>query len=135
MQPGSWAVLISVEGWVNAKSVQRRQHRDQRGSSSDDNDNDVFLQYSFVRIRQTSADVAPEQGGPIHDGLVEVVDGLKEFLRETMPDLNISACESWVEEEEKDLRARVSIGTRKSCIFVMDETNSRALLNSFLKAD
>ncbi|OQE77471.1 hypothetical protein PENNAL_c0061G02854 [Penicillium nalgiovense] len=53
---------------------------------SDSDDDDVFLRYSFIRIRQTSAEIAPEQQQqrpiPI-DNLVEIVGGLTDFLRET----------------------------------------------------
>lgn len=67
MHPRSWVLIL-----------------DQQGGSSDDDD--VFLRYSFIRIRQTSAEIAPEQQQqrpiPI-DNLVEIVGGLTDFLRET----------------------------------------------------
>ncbi|KAJ5704490.1 hypothetical protein N7536_000179 [Penicillium majusculum] len=43
IHPGSWVLLL-----------------DQKGRSSSDDDDD-FLRYSFVRIRQTSDEIAPEQ--------------------------------------------------------------------------
>ncbi|KAJ6149089.1 hypothetical protein N7471_000288 [Penicillium samsonianum] len=122
IHPGSWVLLL-----------------DQKGRSSSD-DGDDFLQYSFVRIRQTSDEIAPEQQQkrpipvPAPD-LVEVVGGLTEFLRETVPGSDISTWEKRVEEAEKDFRARrASIETGKRCIGigVMAESSARALLDQLL---
>ena len=74
IHPGSWVLLL-----------------DQRGCSSSDDD-DVFLQYSFVRARPTSAEIAPEQQQeiPVSDpNLVEVVGGLTDFLRGTVPEIDV----------------------------------------------
>jgi hypothetical protein len=120
IHPGSWVLLL-----------------DQRGCSSSDDD-DVFLQYSFVRARPTSAEIAPEQQQqrPVSvPNLVEVVGGLTDFLRETVPGIDSSTCEKRVEEAEKDLRARrASIKTGKRCISigVMAKSTARALLDQLL---
>ncbi|KAJ5320670.1 hypothetical protein N7508_000953 [Penicillium antarcticum] len=120
IDPGSWVLLL-----------------DQKGRSSSDDDDD-FLRYSFVRIHQTSDEIAPEQQQkrpvPAPD-LVEVVGGLTEFLRETVPGIDISTWEKRVEEAEKDFRARrASIETGKRCIGigVMAESSARALLDQLL---
>lgn len=75
-----------------------------------------------------------QQKRPVPD-LVEVVGGLTEFLRETVPGIDISTWEKRVEEAEKDFRARrASIETGKRCIGigVMAESSARALLDQLL---
>ncbi|KAJ5481635.1 hypothetical protein N7475_000447 [Penicillium sp. IBT 31633x] len=120
IHPSSWVLLLGQQG---------------RAPSDE---GDVFLRYSFVRVRGTSAEIAPEQeqqrAVPVSD-LVEVVGGLTEFLRETVPGIDISTYEKRVEEVEKDLRARrASIGTGKRCIAidVMSESSVRAFLGQLL---
>ncbi|KAL2818220.1 hypothetical protein BDW59DRAFT_175201 [Aspergillus cavernicola] len=120
--PGSWVVLV-----------------DQRGRScSSSDDNNVFLQYSFVKICQTSAEIVPEQQQqrpvPVPN-LAEVVGGLTNFLRETAPGSNVSTWEEQVKEVERDLRTRpASIETGKRCIgiCVMAESSAHTLLNQLL---
>ncbi|CAG8897282.1 unnamed protein product [Penicillium egyptiacum] len=90
IQPGSWVVLVD--------------RRDRSCRFSDDN---AFLQYYFIRIRRPSAEIAPEQ----QSSSVEVVGGLTDFLRETVPETDIATWEKRVEEVEKDL---VSALTRPS---------------------
>ena len=121
IQPGSWVLLL-----------------DQRSRSSSD-DEDVFLRYSFIRIRRISAEIASEQqqqrSVPVPvPNLVEVVGGLTEFLRDTVLGIDISTCEKRVEEAEKDRAQRVSIQTGKRCIdiYVMAESSARALFNQLL---
>ena len=122
MHPGSWLLLLD------------QQYR----SSDNDNDYDVFLQYSFVRIHQTSAEIAPEEQQqraiPI-ENLVEIVGGLTDFLRDTRSAIDIPTWEKRVEEVEKDLLAqRDLIETKKRCIGtgVMPESRARALLGQLL---
>ncbi|KAJ5995899.1 hypothetical protein N7481_002876 [Penicillium waksmanii] len=123
---GSWVLLL-----------------DQKGRSSSDDDDD-YLRYSFARIRQTCDDIAPEQQRerpvyfpvpvPVPD-LVVVVGGLTEFLRETVPGIDIFTWEKRVEEAEKDFHVRrASIETCKRCIGVgvMAESSARALLDQLL---
>ncbi|CAI7667660.1 unnamed protein product [Penicillium viridicatum] len=101
--PGSWVVLID--------------RRDRRGRFSDDG---AFLQYSFIRIRRPSPETAPKQQqqqqqeqqrpAPVSSS-VEVVGGLTDFLRETVPETHIATWVKQLEEVERDL---VSALTRPS---------------------
>ncbi|KAJ5437724.1 hypothetical protein N7445_006268 [Penicillium cf. griseofulvum] len=99
--PGSWVVLMD--------------RRDRRGRFSDDG---AFLQYSFIRILRPSPDTAPKQQqqeeqqspAPVSNS-VEVVGGLTDFLRETVPETHIATWEKRLEEVERDL---VSALTRPS---------------------
>ncbi|KAJ6149056.1 hypothetical protein N7471_000255 [Penicillium samsonianum] len=101
MPPGSWVVLMD--------------RRDRRGRFSDDG---AFLQYSFIRIRRPSPETAPKQQqqqeqqrpAPVSSS-VEVVGGLTDFLRETVPETHIATWEKRLEEVERDL---VSALTRPS---------------------
>lgn len=109
---------------------------DRRGRSCSSSDDDgAFLQYSFVKICQTSAEITPEQQQqrPVSvPNLAEVVGGLTNFLRETAPGNDVSTWEEQVEEVERDLRTRrASIGTGKRCIDIRVMAKSRAhtLLN------
>ncbi|KAJ5197380.1 hypothetical protein N7449_007859 [Penicillium cf. viridicatum] len=120
IHPGSWVLLL-----------------DQQGRSSSDDD-EVFLRYSFLGVCRTSAEIAPEQEQqrpvPVPD-LVEVVGGLTEFLRETVPGIDISTWDKRIEEAEKDLRARqASLQTGNRCIgvSVMAERSARAFLDQLL---
>ncbi len=112
---------------------------DRRGRScSSSDDDDVFLQYSFVKICQTSAEVAPEQQqqSPVPvPNLAKAVGGLTNFLRETAPGSDVSTREEQVEEVERDLRTRrASIETGKRCIgiCVMAESSAHTLLSQLL---
>lgn len=88
--PGNWVVLV-----------------DRRDRSCRACDDTTFLQYSFMRIRQPSAAIAPKQ----QSSSVKIVGGLTDFLRETVPGTEIATWEKGVEEIEKDL---VSALTRPS---------------------
>ncbi|KAJ5158757.1 uncharacterized protein N7500_008408 [Penicillium coprophilum] len=122
IQPGSWVILL-----------------DQRGRSLSD-ESDVLLRYSFVRIRGASADIAPEnqQQSPVPapaSNFVDVVGGVTEFLRETVPGIDISPYEKRVEDVGKDLhtrRASLATGKRRIDIGVMAESSARALLDQLL---
>ncbi|KAF9888284.1 hypothetical protein FE257_008854 [Aspergillus nanangensis] len=87
IQPGSWVVLVD--------------RRDRGCRASDDN---IFLQYSFMRIRQSSAETAQEQ----QSSSVEGVGGLTDFLRETVPGTDIATWEKRVEEVENELISAVT---------------------------
>ncbi|KAJ5130247.1 uncharacterized protein N7515_006286 [Penicillium bovifimosum] len=100
--PGSWVVLMD--------------RRDRRGRLSDDG---AFLQYSFIRIRRPSPEAAAKQQQPQEQqrppppvsSSVEVVGGLTDFLRETVPETHIATWEKRLEEVERNL---VSALTRPS---------------------
>ena len=103
--PGSWVVLMD--------------RRDRRGRFSDDG---ALLQYSFIRIRRPSPETAPKQQqqqqhqqeqqrpAPVSSS-IEVVGGLTDFLRETVPETHIATWVKQLEEVERDL---VSALTRPS---------------------
>ncbi|KAL4922567.1 hypothetical protein BDW62DRAFT_18 [Aspergillus aurantiobrunneus] len=124
-----------------AKPKQPSGNTDHQGRSCSSGDGIDVLQYSFVRIRQPSIEIAPEQQqqqqqtpGPVPNS-VEVVGGLTAFLRETVSGTNISTCEKQVEEVERDIRTgRASIGTgnRRIDLGVMAESRARALLEHLL---
>lgn len=80
--PGSWVILVH--------------RRDRSCRASDDT---TFLRYSFMRICQSGADLAPEQ----QSSAVEMVGGLTDFLRETVPGTDCAVWETRVEEVERDL--------------------------------
>lgn len=88
--PGGWVVLVD--------------RRVRRGRASDDT---AFLRYSFLRVRQSGAELPPEQ----QSRPVEMVGGLTDFLRETAPGTDLAAWETRVEQVERDL---VSEFTRSS---------------------
>ncbi|CAI7618667.1 unnamed protein product [Penicillium palitans] len=121
IHPGSWMLLLNQQGSI----------------SSDDDD--ILLQYSFIRTRLTSAEIAHEQQQqqiPVFDSsLVEVVGGLTEFLRETVPGIDVSKYEKRIERVEEDLHTqRASMKPRKGRvrIGVMHESGARKLLTQFL---
>ncbi|KAL4930990.1 uncharacterized protein BDV17DRAFT_280551 [Aspergillus undulatus] len=115
---------------------------DRRGRSCGSSDvENGSLQYSFVRIIQTSTETASEQQQPQQQrqvpvpDLAEVIGGLTNFLRETVPGSDISTWEEQVEEVERDLRTQqTSIGTGKRCIDmrVMAEGSAHTLLKRLL---
>ncbi|KAL6238399.1 hypothetical protein BDW75DRAFT_237498 [Aspergillus navahoensis] len=168
--PGSWVVLVDSpepiqKMWVKphrslpppppppprsnlppadlAKPKQPSGNADHQGRSCSSGDGIDVLQYFFVRIRQPSIEIAPEQQqqqqqtpGPVPNS-VEVVGGLTAFLLETAPGTNISTWEKQVEEVERDIRtgrASVGFGTgnRSIDIGVMAESRARALLDRLL---
>ncbi|KAI9035018.1 uncharacterized protein KD926_004822 [Aspergillus affinis] len=119
IHPGSWVVLV-----------------DQPGRSLIDDD--ALIRYAFVRTGQTSAEIVLEQqqqrSVPVSVSL-EVVGGLTDFLRETVPGINLSIWEKRIEDIGKDLQARwASNETGRSYIGVdvMDESTSLALLDQIL---
>ncbi|KAJ5416089.1 hypothetical protein N7465_004784 [Penicillium sp. CMV-2018d] len=112
---------------------------DRQGRSCISSDDDgAFLQYSFVKICQTSAEIAPEQQQqrPVSvPNPAEVVGRLANFLREIAPGRDVSTWEEQVEEVERNLRTRqASIGTGEPCIDIRVMAKSRAhtLLNRLL---
>ncbi|KAL4961538.1 uncharacterized protein BDV14DRAFT_203725 [Aspergillus stella-maris] len=143
--PGSWVVLVdstepTQKVWEKpCQSLpQPSGHADHQGSSCTSGDGPDVLQYSFVRIRQPSIEIAPDQQqqtpGPVPNS-VEVVGGLTAFLLETVPGTNISLWKKQVEEVERDIRTgRLSIGTgnRSIDLGVMAESKARALLEQLV---
>ncbi|KAE8403368.1 hypothetical protein BDV37DRAFT_143522 [Aspergillus pseudonomiae] len=80
--PGDWVVLV-----------------DRRDRSCRDSDDTTFLQYSFMRIRQPCVKFSSEK----QSSSVEMVGGLTDFLRETVPGTNVAMWERRVDEVENDL--------------------------------
>ncbi|KAL4861481.1 hypothetical protein BDV12DRAFT_180244 [Aspergillus spectabilis] len=100
-------------------------------------DNDVVIQYSFVKIRQASAEtIEQDQRMPTRTASrAEVVGGLTDFLRETAPETDLPAWEKRIGEMRMGLRARRgSVGTGKHYIGIstMSESRTRGLLNRLL---
>lgn len=105
--------------------------------NDDDRNSNIILKYCFVRINK-SLEIAPEQQEQQQQqqqtpapNIIEVVGGLLEFLRETLPGIGISTFEKQVEElEMMDLTLPQ---TGKRCVGVdggvMDEKRARELLN------
>ncbi|KAB8067061.1 hypothetical protein BDV29DRAFT_163811 [Aspergillus leporis] len=117
IDPGSWVVLV-----------------DQRSCNSSDGDNSL-LQYTFVRIGRTSSEtVLEKQQHRPPPVLLEVVGGLTEFLRGTVPGIDLFMWEKRIEDVEKDLRARAPTEMGKRCmgIGVTDESSALALLDQIL---
>lgn len=130
LETGSWVVLLSVERYVNADSDHLERQRQQNSPTEA-----VLLRYSFVRIRQTiPADSALEDEEPVPES-IEVVGGLKEFLRETVPCVDIALVERLLEETEQDLakRGQASLASGTKCIDVLEEANARAMFKDSLK--
>ncbi|KAL3486668.1 hypothetical protein BJX62DRAFT_246582 [Aspergillus germanicus] len=120
IHPGSWVVLIDQQGLNSSGDF-----NDDDDDDDDDDDyydkeeDDVFLRYSFIRIRQTSADIAPEDHeqqqrpytldlildhSPNHN-VIDVVGELSNFLHSTVPGLDTSTWEKRVSETEGDFLA------------------------------
>ena len=129
---------LTLSDLSNLRQPSANMDRQGRSCISSDDDDGVFLQYSFVKICQTSAEIAPEQQQqrPVSvPNLAEVVGGLTNFLRETAPGSDVSTWEEQVEEVERDLRTRrASTGAGKPCIDIRVMAKSRAhtLLNRLL---
>ncbi|KAJ5124022.1 uncharacterized protein N7515_007847 [Penicillium bovifimosum] len=98
--PRSWVVLVD------------RQDRSCRPS-----DGTAFLQYSFMKIRQACAEIAPEQ----QSSLVEMVGGLTNFLRETVPGIDIATWEKRVEEVERERCIDVGVMAESRAYTLLDQ--------------
>jgi hypothetical protein len=100
-------------------------------------DNDVVLQYSFVKIRQVPSEtIEQDQRMPTCAAShAEVVGGLTDFLRETAPETDLPAWEKRIQEMHMGLCAqRGSVGTGKCYVGIdtMSESRTRGLLNRLL---
>ncbi|KAL3447819.1 hypothetical protein BJX65DRAFT_276090 [Aspergillus insuetus] len=118
IHPGSWVVLIEQQG-LNSSGDQDADDDDDDDDYYDKEEDDIVLRYSFIRIRQTSTDIAPEEQEqrqrPHTPELVpdynpspnpiDVLGGLTDFLHSTVPGLDTSMWENRVEEAESDFRA------------------------------
>jgi hypothetical protein len=112
IQPGSWVVLVD--------------RRDRSCRFSHDN---AFLQYSFIRVRRPSVEIAPEQ----QSSSVEVVGGLTDFLRETVPDTDIATWEKRVEEVGKDLVSALTMPSPTSTPSSIDLATAEERANEWFR--
>ncbi|KAL2830714.1 hypothetical protein BJY01DRAFT_226972 [Aspergillus pseudoustus] len=115
IHPGSWVVLLEQQGLDSSGNFDG----DDDDGYYDKEEDDIVLRYSFITIRQTSADIAPadhEQQEQRHTpdlvpdhnpnpNLIDVVGGLIDFLHLTIPALDTSTWEKRVEEAERDFLA------------------------------
>ncbi|KAL4810802.1 hypothetical protein BDV18DRAFT_155415 [Aspergillus unguis] len=139
LQADSWVILVGYSGQTSCyttsvpdtpSEARALHHPDTRQPSANmdaPTDDTILLHYSFVKIRQ-------HEQMPIRS---EVVGGLADFLRETVPESDISAWEIWIWEMELEMRLRtrrasIGPGDRSIGIGVMDESRARALLELLL---
>ncbi|KAL4865180.1 hypothetical protein BDV12DRAFT_200372 [Aspergillus spectabilis] len=145
LPPGSWVVLVHSPG-QNSDHIQPSASMSRQGpSDDDDDDNGDFLQYSFIRIAEPSAEIAPEQQqqqqqeqqqqqrrrrrrqrpGPVSNNLADVVGGLPDFLRETAPASDIPTWAKQVEELERELELDLDLDARARRVSASPETSKR----------
>ncbi|KAI9036632.1 uncharacterized protein KD926_001645 [Aspergillus affinis] len=132
IHPGSWVLLLDQRGRSSSDDEEEEEKEEEKDADADD----TFLRYCFVKIRRSSAEITQQQqqGRPVPN-LAEVVGGLTEFLRNTVPGIDICTWEERVEQAEKDFHARrASVEPGKRCIgiSVMAESRARALLEQLL---
>ncbi|KAF9894399.1 hypothetical protein FE257_007902 [Aspergillus nanangensis] len=112
IHPGSWVVLVD--------------RRDRRCRFDN-----PFLQYCFMRIRHP-AEITPEQQSS--SSSVEMVGGLTDFLRETVPgtdmDMDMGTWENRVEEVERDLGSAFTRPSPASTPSSIDFATGEELANS-----
>jgi hypothetical protein len=116
IHPGSWVVLIDQQGLNSSGDVVEDEDGD---GYYDREEDDIVLRYAFIKIRQASADIAPEDHEqhqppatpdliPAHNpnpNLIDVIVGLTDFLHSTVPGLDTSTWEKRVSEAESDFLA------------------------------
>jgi hypothetical protein len=135
--------LLDSPREYHADTRQRSANTD-RGSRtsrpSDDTvvaDNDVVIQYSFVRIRQAPTETIKQgQRMPAYtDSRAQIVGGLTDFLHETAPETNLPAWEKRIGEIQMGRcaqRGSIRTGKRYIDIGTMSESMTRDLLNRLL---
>ncbi|KPM45093.1 hypothetical protein AK830_g1453 [Neonectria ditissima] len=130
LEPGSWVVLINVERHNNVESNQPKRLKQQTSLAEAG-----ILQYSFVRIRQTIPNDGPTEAEQFAPELIEVVGGLKDFLRETAPSIDAALVERLLEEAEQDLgkRGQALLAPRTKYIDVPKEDSAREMFKDLLK--
>ncbi|KAL5350889.1 hypothetical protein ACLOAV_004462 [Pseudogymnoascus australis] len=137
LEPGSWIVLVSHE-WLTNK-LQRRNIVSLAGEGSLDGMDPglPLVCYAFLWVKErvelpngpeetTDTLAAPEY--------LEVVGGVKEFLRETAPTFDEGAIDTRLGELESAMREEwPGYRGRKSLLSVLNEQAARSVLTDFLR--
>lgn len=137
LEPGSWIVLVSHE-WLTNKLQRRNIVSLASEGSLDGMDPGLpLVRYAFLRVKErvelpdgpeetTDALAAPEY--------LEVVGGVKEFLRETAPTFDEGAIDARLGELESAMREEwPGYRGRKSLLSVLNEQTARSVLRDFLR--
>jgi hypothetical protein len=134
IQPGSWVVLVGLSKQISDPTEPAADTPPQpdgpppldypREYHADD---DVVIQYSFVRIPQAAAEtIEPDPSLPA--SRAEVVGGLTDFLSHTAPETDLPAWETRI-GEIRAWRGSVGTGQRSIAIGTMSESRARELLD------
>lgn len=138
IEPGSWAVLVTVERYLNPEAV-RREEEHPWGYPTEA----IFSRYALIRAqrRMPAGHLRGdgEMSTPLLNALVgpeslEVVGGLHEFLRETTLHIDATLIERLLDATENDLgkRNQPPLAPGMNQLSVLDGNDARTVFRGFL---
>jgi hypothetical protein len=138
LEPNSWVLLVSHEWQTSPATRRRRAELLSQGFSGDSALGLPFVRYAFLRARKHVACYDP--AGPTLDTLIqqeyiEVVGGVKEFLRETAPEVDEHLVDSRFDDTVRVLRDRwlAEPGPTIDFISLLDDATARSILKDFVQ--
>ena len=137
LQPGSWIVIVSRE-WHTTQLQRRKIVALAAQGSLDGMDPGLpLVRYAFLRVKErVELPDGPEEAAEALAALeyLEVVGGVKEFLRATAPSFDEGTVDAHLGELELAIQEQWPgrRGPRKSFLSVFDEQMARSVLGDFL---
>lgn len=138
LEPNSWVLVVSHEWQTSPETRRRRAELHSQGFSGDSALGLPFVQYAFLRARKHITCYDP--AGPTLDTLVqpeyiEVVGGVKEFLRETAPEVDERLVDACFDDTARVLRDRwlAELGPDIDFISLLDDATARSILKDFVQ--
>jgi hypothetical protein len=137
LEPGSWIVLVSRE-WHTTQLQRRNIVALAAQGSLDRTDPGLpLVRHAFLRVKERiELPDGPEEAAALAaPEYLEVVGGVKEFLRETAPSFDEGTVDARLDELELAMQEQWPgrRGPRKSFLSVFDEETARSVLGDFLR--
>lgn len=138
IEPNGWVLLVSHEWYTAPDTRLRREELVSRGLPGDSSLGVPFVRYAFLRARRRIAwsDIAgSDLEAMVRPECVEIVGGVKEFLRETTPNADGGSVDARMDDAVRVFRKRwpAGLGPDMDFISLLDDGTARSILKDFLR--
>ncbi|GAB1317085.1 Proteophosphoglycan ppg4 [Madurella fahalii] len=138
LEANSWVLLVSHEWHTDLETRHRRAELVSQGMSGDSALGVPFVRYAFLRARKRIAwpDIADSSLETlVRPESIQVVGGVKEFLRETAPEVDELLVDACFDDAVNVLRERwpAGLGPDMDFISLLDDGTAQSILKDFLQ--
>ncbi|KXX74449.1 hypothetical protein MMYC01_208610 [Madurella mycetomatis] len=138
IEPNGWVLLVSHEWYTSLEMRRQQAELISQGLSGDSALGVPFVRYAFVRARKRIAwsDIASSSlEALVRPEYIQVVGGVKEFLRETAPEVDDRMVDTRFDDAVRAMRERWPVGPGPDTDFIspLDNDTARSVLKDFLQ--